>query len=385
VSIVAPSNSFAPGQKTLWPNSNKKSTVLSPKPTTGDYKMASVYKKKGRKKWYIAFQDENGKRREVSGFKDKQATINKAQKLERDAERKRAGLITVDQERFRQPLDSIIQEYLGEMHMQNRSTVHIQETKRTLETLQKQCKWHSLAQVRQDSLKAFLMTLKAQNRSARTLNSYLGNAKTFLTWCVRQHYLEENPIGHIPKARQSFKTRPRRPYTMEEFLALTNLPKDRSLVYRILGLSGLRYNELRQLTKQDLSPAGPKPTWHLRACITKGKRRECIPMLPECAQEIFPLWDSLPNASSPLFETLPRLRTLNHDLLKVGISKTTERGTVDWHSFRYFFCTQMAQRLPIQKVKILMRHRDIRMTCNLYMNLGLEDVGEDVWQAPQIL
>ena len=45
----------------------------------------------------------------------------------------------------------------------------------------------------------------------------------------------------------------------------------------------------------------------------------------------------------------------------------------------------MGRVLPIQKVKILMRHKAIRMTADLYMQLGLEDVGEEVWTLPRVL
>lgn len=39
----------------------------------------------------------------------------------------------------------------------------------------------------------------------------------------------------------------------------------------------------------------------------------------------------------------------------------------------------------MQLVKRLMRHRDIRTTVNLYMDLGLEDVAEEVALLPRVL
>jgi hypothetical protein len=55
------------------------------------------------------------------------------------------------------------------------------------------------------------------------------------------------------------------------------------------------------------------------------------------------------------------------------------------HSFRYTFCTMIGRILPIQKVKILMRHSAIKLTADLYTDLGLEDVGESVWSLPRIM
>ncbi len=57
---------------------------------------------------------------------------------------------------------------------------------------------------------------------------------------------------------------------------------------------------------------------------------------------------------------------------------------MDFHSFRYFFCTTLAKVLPLMKVKLLMRHQDIRTTANLDADLGLTDVGEEVWSLPRL-
>ncbi len=57
---------------------------------------------------------------------------------------------------------------------------------------------------------------------------------------------------------------------------------------------------------------------------------------------------------------------------------------LDFHSFRDFFCVQIALRLPLMKVKLLMRHRDIQANVNIYAGLGLQDVGDDVWILPPL-
>jgi hypothetical protein len=40
--------------------------------------------------------------------------------------------------------------------------------------------------------------------------------------------------------------------------------------------------------------------------------------------------------------------------------------------------------MPIQKVKVLMRHKTISQTVNTYMELGLADIGEEVWNLPNL-
>jgi hypothetical protein len=44
----------------------------------------------------------------------------------------------------------------------------------------------------------------------------------------------------------------------------------------------------------------------------------------------------------------------------------------------------MGERLPIQKVKTLMGHSTIKLTADLYGELGMEDVAEDVWTLPAL-
>ncbi len=58
--------------------------------------------------------------------------------------------------------------------------------------------------------------------------------------------------------------------------------------------------------------------------------------------------------------------------------------TLDFHSLRYFFAKQCAPRMPLMMVKTLMRHADVRMTANLYAELGLTDVAEQTWALPRL-
>jgi hypothetical protein len=45
---------------------------------------------------------------------------------------------------------------------------------------------------------------------------------------------------------------------------------------------------------------------------------------------------------------------------------------------------QMVQILPIQKVKTLMRHSTIKLSADLYSELGTEDMAEEVWTLPNL-
>ncbi len=349
--------------------------------------MPSIYRPPGCKKYRIAYINERGQRVNVPGFRDKQATLEKARKLERDAERARAGLPVAQAGRLHQPIGELTDLYLKEMERLGLSDTHVKETKRLLNRLWKECRWPSLASVRSDRLIEFLHQLKDAGRGPRTLNSYRDALRTFLEWCVGQNWLQENPIQRVKKARaKGKKTKPRRAYTVEEFhRLLIASPRHRDL-YRVAGLSGLRKSELRGLEKRDLTPVGPSPTWHLRAEITKGRRKDVVPILPNVLPLVRQIWEGLPSPTSRMFPRIPRTQTLHQDIHSAGIQRIDAEGRcLDFHSLRYFFCTLLARSLSIQTVRFLMRHKNIKETCDLYMDLGLTDINEAILQLPPSL
>ena len=116
----------------------------------------------------------------------------------------------------------------------------------------------------------------------------------------------------------------------------------------------------------------------------KAKRQEILPMLPD-AHRILKLLDARTERGFPILPKLPINETLNQDMKKAGIAKTDQTGRVlDFHSLRYTFCTMLAKKLPIQKVMFLMRHKDIRLTANLYLDLGISEATEEEWKLPPL-
>jgi integrase len=346
----------------------------------------SVYRPAGRRKWRIELAKPYHGKKVWPGYHDKAATVARARELVRMQEREEAGLPVVQEETRGQVLDWFIEMYLADMERQGRSECHRRESRRHLEKLQEECGWSLLRDIRPDSLSRFLVELQELGRSARTLNSYRDTLHTFMEYCRLNRWIEANLIADFPKAKSGGKqTKPKRALTVAEFQALLNLDVgDRHLIYLTAGLSGLRRNELRQLQPEDLTPIGPNPTGHPRPEIVKGRRKDVVPMLPEIAAAIRPLWEATPPGQR-LWSEWPRHQTFDKDLRRAGIAKTDSLGRIaSFHSLRYFFCTLVGRVLPIQTVRLLMRHKDIRTTCNLYMDLGMTDVAEAVLLIPPL-
>lgn len=126
--------------------------------------------------------------------------------------------------------------------------------------------------------------------------------------------------------------------------------------------------------------------WHLRPEITKGKRKDVVPIVAELLPTIRRRWLALEHPTDRVFPRIPRTETLHKELIRAKVDRIDAEGRyIDFHSLRYFFCTLLAKQLPIQIVRLLMRHKNIRQTCDLYMDLGLQDVGEALLQLPAIL
>jgi len=345
--------------------------------------MASVYKPAGSKKYRIAYVNARGERKTTWGYRDKQASLARAHQLERDAERARAGMSVVSPEAKAKPVSEAVEAYLAELSRIGSSEDHVGNERGNLRRLIKNCNWKTVGDIRTDDLSKWLAKLDQEGRSKRTQNAYRDSAVALGNFAVRQKWLPENPLLSVPKARLPRKgPRQRRALTVVEFRKLIRVHPKRSLVYQLAGLSGLRRRELRLLEGCDFK-LGEKPLWQLRPEITKGKRQDKVPMLPECA-DLLAAMQIEPRQK--VFRSVPIPRTFNNDLERAGIAKLDIEGRqADFHGLRYFFCTLTGKVLPIQVVKVLMRHRDIRTTCNLYMDLGLDDISEQLPSLPRLL
>jgi integrase len=161
---------------------------------------------------------------------------------------------------------------------------------------------------------------------------------------------------------------------------------ERRAVYLVAATSGLRRSVMARVEWRDADLSEPgRPLWRLRAGVSKNGLAATVPMTPECASALASLFTGQPRTAR-IFQRIPRIRTMHGDLRRAGLTRIDSEGRrLDFHSLRYFFCTQLARSLPIQKVRILMRHQTLRQTCDLYCDLGIDDVAGDIWSLPSLL
>lgn len=223
-----------------------------------------------------------------------------------------------------------------------------------------------------------------KGRTKKTRNSYIDSLKSFCSWCAERGYLADNPFQALRMLDGSPEVE-RRALTVEEITRLLGSGLlDWLLLYVTALLTGLRANELRQLTVSYLDCTAPSGVW-LKAEWTKG-RRSCLQPLPiwfvECliaygrqkrAEALYSQHrskrDNVPK--DPLF-FVPRntARCLELNLMKADIEKVTQEGKVDFHALRTTFSTLLDEVGASEKTReFLLRHRPVTLASERYVKV----------------
>lgn len=347
----------------------------------------------------VAWKDHDGTRRTEKAYRDKRLSYRLLAKREDEVARRRLGLPVDDAAPAARPFAEAAAAYQADQQRRGLALTTYRRMARELCAIASWCDWRTLADIRADRFAEWLAQLPGKRKgtlaSPRTVNTFRDQLARFCTWCCGRGWLAVNPITMESVGRSrtgapgDTKLRPyaKRALTLGEFDALTTCRRVRAWrreFYRIMGLSGLRAGELWQVTPQDFT-LGARPRWHPRPEIVKGLRLDTVPMLPECAAALGPLVAGL-GPMERLFRSRPASLTIRKDFTLAGIPERDHRGRLaSGHSLRFFYCTLLAKHLPIQTVRTLMRHRSIAITVNLYLDMGIEDVADQLGTLPPLL
>lgn len=348
--------------------------------------------------YYIDHDGPDGRRVTVKGYTDKEATESLAARLQKDAERARMGLATRSDSTNSQTLwVEAMSLWLDSQRHDNLDDVYRDNNKRLLTKVAEGCGWGRLCSIRRDKVEAWLRDIKAngvvgtdgrrklKRPSDRTVDQYADTAKRFLAWCVTQKLLEENPLGDLKKIRRPQRTRKRRSLSEDELKRLLTVAGQRAPLYKLAALTGLRKDELKQLRWSDCRLDVVKPFIQLRPEANKARREDRIPLHPAASQTLRLLLN-MAEEKATVFEGVPRPATFRRDLKKARIPYFDGDGRqADFHSLRYSFCTMLAKaNVPIRTAMELMRHKDPRLTLQIYTDAGQLETDEAVARLPSL-
>jgi integrase len=333
------------------------------------------------------------------GYTDKEATLALAQRMERDAARVKQGLApTVDPARAQTPYPEALDAWLDRLRHDNLDDKYVSNMRRLVNKLAEGCDWTTLASIRADRAVAWLLDIKRNGvpdkdgvrkkrlPSDRTVDQYLESARAFLKWCVATGYLPEDPLASLMKVRRPKRVRRRRALSHDELRAVLGVAGTRGPVYRIAALTGLRKDELRQLQWRDCRLDQARPCIQLRSEANKSRREDRVPLNAATATELTALRPRDSDPLGPVFRSIPTLQTFQRDLKRAGIPyRDAEGRQADFHALRYTFCTFLARaNVPIRTAMELMRHKDPRLTLQIYTDAGQLDLDEAVSRLPNL-
>ena len=206
------------------------------------------------------------------GVADKQVAKKKALEFRQEKEREAAGILEpkVIRTAAMIPLTAHLEDYLADLEKRNRAGRNGsggRKLKMRITTLLDQCNWRVAYNINSD---AFITWRGGQKKSARTApNHYLQAMVSFLNWTERVGRIKGNPLSFVGKVDERGQAkRVRRAFTDDELRRLVTGSDWRGPVYLTAARTGLRQEELRQLTWADL-PGRRNPS-----CLRAGLLRQ---------------------------------------------------------------------------------------------------------------
>ena len=377
--------------------------------------MAGVRKKPNPGgKYHGWFTDTVGDRKFFTGTRNRSETLRMAKRLEDEHRQIRLGYRpapTAAQKHRTRLFEEVRDEYLawgqaqGGWRRKPWSPIHARNRRTQLTTWQERLGLKTLADLDgiQPRVERALRDLQAEGKAGKTLANYTEGLTAFCDWCVQRGYLANDPL----KAMVPFDTTPqttRRAMTLEEIAQVLKVadPPIR-LLYETAFVSGLRANELRNLTLAhlDLERGG----LILDAEWTKNRRKGFQPLPYTLIQRLVAFSDA--NQAQTLYkeafsrgrakQEFPKqpllyvpshpARSLDRDLKKAGIPKHNPHGKLDFHAARVAYINLLIDNGSItpKEVQELARHSTLDMTMRVYgrtqegrMREAVEQVGESV-------
>jgi integrase len=379
------------------------------------------------RKWYGEVPDpDGGKPQRVALSTDKQASRSMLGRLERKAERRRAGYTDDFDETRQVPIEGLVGDYLGYLKLKGDGERHIADTRRILPIVLKSCGFDTLARFNASALDGYLTRMTRPDGSppsARTKNTHRQAVMGFSNWCVEKAKIQFNPLERSTKAvgetvierralpeaqlRTLFEVARERPLR-EKMLVRTGENKGklvgvvktetrdkldrqgrmRALLYRTAFYTGLRRGELRAMQVKHVILDGDDARVMLPGTLTKNGRPAKLPLRSDLASDLR-AWirDEHLTSNDPIFPVGRDVaKHLKRDLRAAGIPLVDENGRIfDFHAFRKCTATYLNKSgVPITTARDILRHSNIELTAGIYNDGELHDLRGALDRLPHV-
>lgn len=302
------------------------------------------------------------------GTSDKRIALDALNLIAKERHQERQGLLAPRQSReaAQRPLAELLEAYLADLRAKGRSENTIDKYRSDIAGLFKACEWEFLHCV---NSRTFCEWRAGSARAPKSKNDMLASTCSLFNWLKRQRMLRENPLDGVERVDTRLVKRYRRALSSDEQVRLlAAAPRFRSVVYLLVLETGLRRDEINELTVADFHLDVPAPFVRLPACITKNRREANMRLRPHVAEAVRSVLPSYALPSEWVFHNrVPRISSFKRDLARAGIPFQNEHGRMDFHALRVTFCTSLLNSGAHPRVvQELMRHSDIKLTMKNY-------------------
>ena len=241
--------------------------------------------------WYIEYRNADDVLRRIKGFKDKTATRQLADQLERKVALAAVGIV----DQFEEHKKRLLSEHLGDFESALRAdglTEHyVKTTRKRAEAVMTDCGFVRWTDISASRVQQSIAKMK---QAAKTRRDYQQATKQFLTWMVQDRRAGENPLAHLkPITVTKADMKQRRALTPDEIATLLHytpmLKKrwhmtgaERAILYRLAIETGLRAKELRSLQKNSFDFEANTVT--VVETDTKNRKEAVLPLRVEPPQ-----------------------------------------------------------------------------------------------------
>lgn len=344
--------------------------------------------------YFAEFRDETGRLvTKSTGCKNAAGAHRELFDFEDEVERRSRGVVTKEEEevakRSKTAISDVVNayiEYLGDHPHRSRAPVYVDHARSALRQFIQNQRLRCIGDLSRRAVESWVASRRKGGAAKKTLRNLAGHVKSFGQWAAEHEYLKDSPLRHmtLPSGEVEFEIRP---ISLDELEKLReSAPRERWVFYGFLAATGIRKGEALGLRVRDVT-FGEEACVTIPSSIAKARREQSVSLLGEMAELLADYLRARGRSSldAPLFEMPKKMNVVfKRDVVRAGI--THELDALTLHSFRKFFCTELAKAgVPATMLITLARHQDFATTKKHYIKLDLKDQKEPLSRLPSFL